>query len=138
MTVTVPPSETAVVVAGIPLVVVDVDDDGVVEVVVVVDDVEEGDEVDVVEPRVSPVVVDGDVSAVPSEVAVVPSVAMVVSAVDDGEVTAMTGVIGPSEIWSSAAPTTCQAMAVTAPVATTQAAMSPIRVVMSSSSIDRM
>lgn len=131
MTVTVPPSETAVVVAGIPVVVVE--DDGVVDVV-------EDGEVDVVEPTVSPVVVgvDVDVPTVPSEVGVVLPVAGVVSGFDAGAVTAMTGVIGPSSTWSSAAPTTCQAMAVTSPVATTQAAMSPIRVVMSSSSIDWM
>jgi hypothetical protein len=131
VTVTLPPLDTAVVVAGMPLVVVDVEP-------------EDGAVVDVEEP---PVVVDdplGDVVAVEDDETTVDvdDPLVVVDGVvpppgssagsDVGVVAPISGVKGWSETWSPAAPTTCQAMAVVSPVATIQATMSPVRVMWSS------
>lgn len=117
------------VVAGVPLVVVDVEDGVVVDVddppVVVVDE-PPSDVVEVVTVDVGRVVVIDDVDEP-------------VAGSDEssgskvGVLAAISGVEGWSETWSSAAPTTCQAMAVVRPVATIQATMSPVRVMWSSS-----
>jgi CheY-like chemotaxis protein len=131
LTVTLPPIDTAVVVAGMPL------------VVVVVVDVEDGVVVDVDDPPVVVVEPPSDVVEVVTvdvgRVVVIDDVDEPVAGSDEssgskvGAVAAISGVEGWSETWSSAAPTTCQAMAVVRPVATIQATISPVRVMWSSS-----
>jgi len=110
-----------------PLVVVDVEDGVVVDVdvppVVVVDE-PPSDVVDDVTVDAGPVVVVAVDEPVPGSDGS--------SGSDVGVVAAISGVEGWPDTWSSAAPTTCQAMAVVRPVATIQATMSPVRVMWSS------
>lgn len=135
------------VVAGIPLTVVD-DDCVVVDVEPLVVEVDEfeSDDVDVeFEAVVAVDALDGvdepelgapvDDEAVPAdEDGLVARDELVSSMVDvlsaaSGVVSAISGVVGWSETCSSAAPTTCQARMVVRAVAATQAMISPIRVI---------
>lgn len=148
MTVTVPPLETAVAVAetGEPVVVV-LDPGLVVDVEVELFPVVV--EVTVVDVEVDPpgresvelvpvgLVLVGLVPELPvSEVVVSSDVELVtVPALESGAVSAINGVVGASEICSSAAPTTCQARVVASPVAAIQATSNPKRFIPALSSL---